>query len=601
MSKEDKNQGFRPIVGIDLGTTNSAVAHIHQGKPEIIPAKDGSEIVPSVVLIDPNQNVIVGEDARAALIGMPDRTKATVKREMGETASIPISGKNYLPEEVSAMILQSLKEQVDERLGEGEKEAVITVPAYFTDEQRKATKKAGELAGFIVERIINEPTAAALAYGLQNLEENRHILVYDLGGGTFDVSVVEMMDGILEVKASTGNSKLGGEDFDWLLVEWLAEAMLSEHGVDPRQDVRGKALLKEEAEKIKKQLSAEEQVDIAIPVVVMKNEKPLGLYKTITRDSFVTLISPLLDETMAKVEDVLTDAELAADGIDNVLLVGGSTRIPKVHALIEDYFQQSPQSNIDPDLTVAYGAAVQGGLKSGALSDSGMIVTDVAPFSMGIAVIEDVMDELLSYKAIIPRNTTIPVTRSESFCTVVDHQTEVHIQIFQGEHELARDNHFLNEFVLKGLPASPAGAEAVEVTFRYNLNGILEVTAASVSTGESMTVTLQDAMDRSSEEALQQSKEKVEAAYQGEDELPEFDQPDLFDLLDEDAELEELLKEAKQWKNRCKEAEKTLSGEDKVQVQHCLDDLNEAIAVVDEVLLEEAIDEVTDLFMDLEL
>lgn len=608
IEKMNKDDSFRPIVGIDLGTTNSAVAYIQKGIPTMIPNKDGEAIIPSVVLIDQTGKVIVGDDAQSALIAMPDRTKAAVKREMGQTTKVTISGKAYAPEEVSAFILKSLKEQVDETLGEGEKEAIITVPAYFTDEQRQATKKAGELAGFFVERIINEPTAAALAYGFQHIDENRHLLVYDLGGGTFDVSVVEMMDGILEVKASAGNNKLGGEDFDWLIVDWFAEAMLAEHGIDPRHDVRGKALLKEEAENTKKTLSMEDSVDISLPVVVMKDEKPIGLYKTITRDDFVSLIAPMLAETIDKVTDVLKEAELTVDQVDDVLLVGGSTRIPRVHELIEQYFGKSPRSDINPDQAVALGAAVQAGLKSGVLSDSGMIVTDVAPFSMGVAVVKESIDHSLrpgGYQAIISRNTTIPVTRTETFYTMSDNQSEVEIEIYQGEHDWVKDNHYLNAFKLEGLPAGPASSEAVEVTFRYNINGILEVTAKSVSTGESMTVTLEDAIDRSSTEAFEQSKGAVEAAYQEDD----FEQQDIFELLgdeededqDEDMIVEELLEEAKRWKKRCEAAGKGLSGDNKKYVSNLMIDLNEAIETEDVDLLEDTIDEVSDLFIDLDL
>jgi len=277
VNNPNQQASFRPIVGIDLGTTTSAVAYIHSGKPDMVPSPHNKRIIPSVVLIDLQGKVIVGEDARAALIAMPDRTIAAVKRKMGSTERISLAGKDLLPQEISALILKELKSYVDTHFGEGEKEAIITVPAYFTDEQRRATKQAGELAGFVVERIINEPTAAALAFGLGHIDEDRHVLVYDLGGGTFDVSVIEMMSGLLEVKASTGNSLLGGEDFDWKIVDWLAERMLEEHGVDPRLDLRAKALLKGEAEKIKMTLSTEESMTVSLPLVTVQNNSPVGL------------------------------------------------------------------------------------------------------------------------------------------------------------------------------------------------------------------------------------------------------------------------------------------------------------------------------------
>lgn len=600
------NQSFRPIVGIDLGTTNSSVAYIHQGKAVMIQDQNGDSIIPSVVLIDPNEKVIVGEDARSALIAMPGRTKAAVKREMGSNKPISLSGKTYTPQEVSAFILKHIKDSVDETLGAGEKEAVITVPAYFTDEQRQATKRAGELAGFVVERIINEPTAAALAFGFRHLDADRHVLVYDLGGGTFDVSVVEMMDGILEVKASAGNNNLGGEDFDWLIVDWLAEKMIQEHNVDPRKDVRGKALLKEEAEKAKMKLSTENQVEVALPVVVMKDEEPLGLYQTLTQETFISLIKPLLLETMDKVKGVLKDATLKPDEVDDILLVGGSTKIPHVYELITDYFGKAPRSDINPDEAVSLGAAVQAGLKSGALSDSGLIVTDVAPFSMGIAVIKESNLRPGAYKAIIERNTTIPVTRTDTFYTAIDNQSAVQIEIYQGEHEWVKNNHFLNGFALEGLPKGPAGSEAVEVTFRYNLNGILEVTAKSVSTGKLMTVSLQDAIDRNSDVAFQKSLEKVEAASQlNDDEEDLFEQQDIFDLLedgDEDVStVEDLLKEAKQWKERCQSAYKSVSENEQKQLNEVINHLNKAIEAEDFQDLDEAIDMATDTFIDLEI
>lgn len=611
MTKNNEAQNFRPIVGIDLGTTNSAVAYIHKGKSELIANNKGQKIIPSVVLIDPSDKIVVGENARSALIAMPDRTKAAVKREMGNDELMTISGKSYSPAEVSAFILREMKVLVDEILGEGEKEAVITVPAYFTDGQRQATKKAGELAGFVVERIINEPTAAALAFGFEYLDEDRHLLVYDLGGGTFDVSIVEIMDGIIEVKATSGNGKLGGEDFDWLIVDWLAEIMMSEHQVDPRDDVRGLALLKEEAEKIKIQLSKNEQIEISIPVVVMKDNEPLGLYKTMSQETFIALIEPLLQVTMDKVSEVLKEANLQREEIDDILLVGGSTKIPRVQELMATFFGVSPRHDVNPDEAVALGAGVQAGLKSGALSDSGLIVTDVAPFSMGIAVLNDQGSGRVrpgAYQAIITKNTTIPVTRTETFYTSFDGQTEVQVEVYQGEQEWVKDNHFINEFLLEGLPEGPAGSETVEVTFRYNLNGILEVTAKSVSTGKQVTVTLEDAIDRSSEEAFQESVKKVETSsndkYSDETLEDLFEQQSLFDLMDDDEEemmLDDLLKEAKQWEKRCSSELKNVSKEERKQLREGIQHLKEAIKAEDYDDLEEAIDMATDIFIELEI
>ncbi|MDG5789391.1 Hsp70 family protein [Evansella sp. AB-P1] len=608
-----KDKSFRPIVGIDLGTTNSAAAYIFKQKPKMITLEYDHNTIPSVVLIDPKGHIVVGEEARNALVAMPDRTKAAVKRSMGEDVSFPLGDQSYTPEELSAFILKEIKESVDEVLGEGEKEAVITVPAYFTNTQRQATKKAGELAGFVVERIINEPTAAALAYGLQNLHDDGHILVYDLGGGTFDVSVVEMMGGILEVKASAGNNQLGGEDFDWLLVDWLAEKVQSEHGVDPRQDVRGKARLKEEAEKVKKELSFADSVDVAIPVITVKNNVPVGLDVTITREEFISLIKPLLQETEEKLRQVLEDANLQPNEIDEVLLVGGSTRIPQVHKLVHQFFQKEPRSDINPDEVVAQGAAVQAGIKSGALSKKGIIVTDVAPFSMGIAVLSanlmGRMGKPGAFHAIIPRNTTIPVTRTEQFSTTFDGQTEVKIEIFQGENDWVKNNYFLNEFILEGLAPRPAGEEGVEVTFRYNLNGILEVKAKSVSTGVEMKITVEDALDRSSETAFYDSLAKIESAYQLEDEADATESEwTLLDELEdgdniegEDETLQELTEEAHDWLTRFTKELDNREGKSKQQLLNAMSQLKEALDGKNTTQLHEAIEYSVDLAIDLEL
>jgi molecular chaperone DnaK len=606
-------QSFRPIVGIDLGTTNSAAAYIHNGKPEMINGSDGEEIIPSVVFIDTNKKVVVGRDARSALVAMPDRTKAAVKREMGEKEPIQLAGESYLPEEISAFVLKEIKQSVDELFGGGEKEAVITVPAYFTDEQRRATKKAGELAGFVVERIINEPTAAAMAFGLKHLKEDRHVLVYDLGGGTFDVSVVEMIDGIIEVKASAGNNRLGGEDFDWLLVDWLAEAMLSDHDADPREDVRAKALLKEEAESIKKQLSDGEQADISLPVVMMKDDQPLGLHQSITREQFVALVDELLLETIGCVTQVLADAGLDREDIDEILFVGGSTKIPRVSELIEDYFNKAPRTDVNPDEAVALGAGVQAGLKSGALADSGLIVTDVAPFSMGISVLKESLGlrgRPGGFHAVIPRNTTVPVTRTETFQTTSDKQTDVSVEIYQGEAEWVKDNHFLDKFLLGGLPEARAGEEAVQVTFRYNLNGILEVTAKSVSTEKTMTVTVQDALNRQTEEAFEKSLEKVKALYEGADDSPEEEElyeRDLLDLLEEDDEtnegqtLEELRKEAEHWRHSCEASLSEVSKPAQKRLKKMIAVLDQAFEANGYDQLNDAVDQATDLMINLDL
>ncbi|MFZ5651841.1 MAG: Hsp70 family protein [Bacillota bacterium] len=610
---------FRPVVGIDLGTTNSAVAYIHRGRPEIIPSPQGERIIPSVVLIDLKGNVVVGEDARAALVAMPDRTVAAVKRKMGSGERIAVAGKEFLPQEISALILKELKKYVDSLFGEGEKEAVITVPAYFNDDQRRAAKQAGELAGFVVDRIINEPTAAAMAFGLEHLEEDRHILVYDLGGGTFDVSIVEMMGGVLEVKASSGNSRLGGEDFDWKIVDWLAEQVINEHGTDPRDDIRAKALLKEEAEKIKKRLSEEESVNVSLPLVTVKDNRPVSLFAEFTRNQLVEIIDGMLSETLDCVRQVLKDAGLAPGDMHEILLVGGSTRIPRVRELIRDFFGKEPRTDIHPDEAVALGAAVQAGIKSGALSGSGLVVTDVASFSMGIAVLKEWKGLTMrpgGFHVIIPRNTTIPVTRSDVFYTAADGQTAASIEIYQGEHEWVKNNHRLGEFLLEGIPPNRAGKEAVEVTYRYNLNGILEVTAKCVSTGKEMSVTVQDALNRDSQEAFEESRERLEALCRGagsgdmDDDLDEED-VDLFDGMAgyestcDDGESEDLSptvlhSEAAALRRRAVELLESASRSDRLKVEKIIGLLDEAMSGDDIDRLRSAIDEAADALIDLE-
>jgi molecular chaperone DnaK len=611
------NNNFRPIVGIDLGTTNSAVAFIHNGKPEIIPSSVGKRIIPSVVLIDLKGKVIVGDDARSALVAMPDRTVAAVKRQMGSEQPISISGQSLLPQEISAFIIKELKTYVDAQYGVGEKEAVITVPAYFTDEQRRATKEAGELAGFVVERIINEPTAAALAFGLNHLNEDGIFLVYDLGGGTFDVSVVEMMDGLLEVKASTGNRLLGGEDFDWKIVDFLSEKIMLDRAVDPRQDIRAKALLKEAAENIKMKLSEDTSASIELPLVTVKDNKPVGISTVFTREQFIELIDPMLQETMESIRAVLNDALLSPKEIDEVLLVGGSTRIPRVVELIREMFGKDPRTDVNPDEAVALGAAVQAGLKSGALSESGLVATDVAPFSMGVAVLKawkGLTERPGGFAPIIPRNTTIPVTRSEKFYTTAPGQTAVAIEIFQGEHEWVKHNHRLGEFMFEGIPENLQNQEEVEVTFRYNLNGILEVAAKCVSTGKEMSVVVQDALQRDTKVSFQESIQRLEDLWK-DDELDVFEDEEeweeaenVLDGLDfeevgedEELSLTTLLVDALQLRERTLTLLDELDGSNKNKVLQMIDSLDAAMAGNDIDHLQSVIDEATDILIDLEL
>lgn len=604
---DHEEKSFRPIIGIDLGTTNSAVAYIRGGKPQIVPSPNGEKIIPSVVLIDLEDKVVVGKDALDALVAMPNRTIAAIKRKMGYSDPITIAGREFLPHEVSALILKELKSYVDDLFGEGEKEAVITVPAYFTDAQRRAMKQAGELAGFVVERIINEPTAAALAYGLDNLKKDGHILVYDLGGGTFDVSIVEMMSGILEVKASAGNSNLGGEDFDWRLVDYLAEKIIYEYKVDPRDDIRAKALLKKEAENIKIQLSSEESVKVVLPVVTVKDNQPIGLNIVISREEFINLIEDLLKETIDLTKMALKDAELSVTDIDEILLVGGSSRMPRIYELISNIFGKNPRNEINPDEAVALGAAVQAGIKSGQLSKSGLIVTDIAPFSMGIAVLKEWKSFTLKpggFAVIIPKNTTIPVTRSEKYTTTYDGQTAVSIEIYQGENEWVSSNYKLGEFLLEGIPVNDAGNEIIEVKFRYNLNGILEVHAKCVSNDKEMTVTIQDALERDSEETFKNSMERIESLY---DEIEEdIDLEELLALdddeeIDEEESWEDLEEDARTHINSLNNLKKTMAEKQQKKANKLIKRLEEAIEGQDTDNLSSVIEDTVDFMIDLEL
>lgn len=523
---------FRPIVGIDLGTTNSALAYIHNGVPEIIPLSDGQVLLPSVVLIDPQGKARVGRDARDGLLAMPDRAIAAVKRQMGETNPITLGDQHLLPEEVSALILKELRQRLTPIYGEQEIEAVITVPAYFSDIQRRATKRAGELAGFVVERIINEPTAAALAYGLGTKDQHKRVMVYDLGGGTFDVSVLTLEQGVLEVHASNGNRRLGGEDFDWVLVDWMAQHLLKAHGIDPRSDLKARAQLKDLAEQVKWTLSEKTEALIESPILMVHEGQAVRLSEKISRRQFITLIRPFLDETIRLVSDVLDQAKLKAEDMDEVLLVGGSTRIPEVHAMLTDYFGRPMRNDIDPDLTVALGAAVQAGLKSGALLDDGLVATDVAPFSMGIASARPSWTGLTPgyFAPIIPRNTTVPCTRTEVFTTSYDGQSVINVEVYQGEDERVSNNLRLGSFALSEIPPAPAGMEKIEVSFRYNLNGILEVTARIVSTTKSHRMVIQDGLDRQSEESLKESRARLAA-------LSDAKSPDLSGDLDWEGDL----------------------------------------------------------------
>jgi len=474
------------IVGIDLGTSTSEIAVLRDGKPLVIPNHLGELITPSVVGLSDSGAIVVGKEARDQLLLKPHHTVMEVKRLMGSSATVTMGGKEYTPQQVSSFILAYLIDCARRYLGEDITRAVITVPAYFSDTQRRATVEAGKLAGITVERIINEPTAAALDYGLEHMQECQNILVYDLGGGTLDVTVLEMFDGVLDVKASSGNNQLGGKDFDQRLMDYLMRRFARRHSADLSDDPRALLRLKEEAERCKIALSEQEEYHLVIPLLASVAGKPVSLEEIVTRETFENLIKDLIDSTARQIHTALQDARCSAADIDLVLLVGGSTRIPYVRRFIEETLGQTPRSLVDPDLAVVRGAAVQGSILDDQLHDRGIVITDVCPYTLGISVLEYVGGFPVpdAFSVIIPRNVTIPVKKEKVYGTVVDNQTQVEINVYQGEYRKASHNNFLGKFVLKGIPPAPAFQEKIAVSFAYDVNGILQVEGKIVSTGK---------------------------------------------------------------------------------------------------------------------
>jgi len=474
-------------VGIDLGTTNSLLAYVNSGRPEIIPNRAGERMTPSVVGVDRHGGLIVGTSARHRLTSAPECTVAESKRLMGSGQRVRLDGREYTPTEIAALILRSLADDGERFFGHAIDEAVITVPAYFTDAQRQATKDAGELAGLRVERILNEPTAAALAYGLDHLDKEQHVVVFDLGGGTLDVSVLEMFEGVLDVKSSSGNNRLGGSDFDAAVVEWLAAGFARERGLDVRADPRAMARLKAAAERARCELSAARTTTVHIPSLATRGGEPADLEVDLSRAQLEELIAPLVRATLEPVRTALSDARLDVKAISDVVLVGGASRTPLVRTLVADLFGKEPRHGVHPDEAVALGAALQAALKTGALSTHhGIMITDVAPFTLGVEVQTQAGRQRLDgvFSPIIPRNCTIPVSRTEVYSTTSDNQRQVDIKVLQGESRLVRNNVFLDQYTVDGIPAGPSGAEKVAVTFTYDVNGILRVTTKVVSTGK---------------------------------------------------------------------------------------------------------------------
>ena len=545
------------VIGIDLGTTNSCVAVLEGGEPVVIANAEGNRTTPSVVGFAKNGERLVGETAKRQAITNPDRTIASIKRHMGTDYTVEIDGKKYTPQDISAMILGKLKSDAESYLGEKVTEAVITVPAYFTDSQKQATKDAGKIAGLDVKRIINEPTAASLAYGLDKDESQHKILVYDLGGGTFDVSILELGDGVFEVLATNGNNKLGGDDFDEALLNFMADSFAKENGVDLRNDKMALQRLKEAAEKAKKELSSAQTTNINLPFITVNENGPLHMNMDITRAKFDQLTADLVNKTIEPMKKAMADAGVTNSDLSKVILVGGSTRTPAVQEAVKKVTGKEPFKGINPDECVAVGAAIQAGVLTGEVND--VLLLDVTPLSLSIETLGGVATKL------IERNTTIPTKKSQIFSTAADNQTAVDIHVMQGEREMASGNTTLGRFQLTGIPPAPRGIPQIEVTFDIDANGIVNVSAKDMGTGKEQSITITSSTKLSDEEI--QAKVKEAEQYAAEDKKKKEE-------IEVRNQAETLVYETEK---NMKELENALSEDEKNDINAAKDELSKAL------------------------
>ena len=545
------------IIGIDLGTTNSCVAVLEGGEPVVIANAEGNRTTPSVVGFAKNGERLVGETAKRQAITNPERTIASIKRYMGTDHTVEIDGKKYTPQDISAMVLGKLKADAEAYLGEKVSEAVITVPAYFTDSQKQATKDAGKIAGLDVKRIINEPTAASLAYGLDKDESQHKILVYDLGGGTFDVSILELGDGVFEVLATNGNNKLGGDDFDEALLNFMADSFAKENGVDLRNDKMALQRLKEAAEKAKKELSSAQTTNVNLPFITVNENGPLHMNMDITRAKFDQLTSDLVNKTIEPMKKAMADAGVSNSDLSKVILVGGSTRIPAVQEAVKNVTGKEPFKGINPDECVAVGAAIQAGVLTGEVND--VLLLDVTPLSLSIETLGGVATKL------IERNTTIPTKKSQIFSTAADNQTAVDIHVMQGERDMASGNTTLGRFQLTGIPPAPRGIPQIEVTFDIDANGIVNVSAKDMGTGKEQSITITSSTKLSDEEIQAKVKEAEQYAEEDKKRKEEVEIRNRAETLVYETE------------KNMKELENALSDDEKNDINAAKDDLSKAL------------------------